>query len=136
MQNARSLGVHFFERVPPCEYKMGLKKIFYRCAFFLFAILRFLPYKPEPGLTNLRGKITKGSAFKSDWMWKMGQYFATPYPFLEKKWGQFLNRCPNSTRRWEKHDFIVELWISYKIRDFPPPSGMRALIQKITTFFF
>ena len=45
---------------------MGLKKIFYHRAFFLIAILRFLPYKPEPELRDLRGKITKGSAFKSD----------------------------------------------------------------------
>ena len=56
----------FFETLPPCEHKIGLKKIFYRRAFFLIATLRFLPYKPEPELRNLRGKITKGSAVKSD----------------------------------------------------------------------
>ena len=43
----------------------ALKRFFYHHAFFI-AILRFLPYKPEPELTNLRGKITKGSSFKSD----------------------------------------------------------------------
>ena len=66
LRNARLLGVHFFETLPPCEHKMGLKKIFYHRAFFSIATLRFLPYKPEPELTNLRGKITKRSAFKSD----------------------------------------------------------------------
>ena len=48
--------------------------------FFLIAILKFLPYKPEPELTNLRGKITKGSTFESDWMCKKIQCFSFPYP--------------------------------------------------------
>ena len=62
---SKLLRMNFFEKLFPGEHKMDLKKNFYHRAFFI-AILRFSPYKPEPELTNLRGKIIKRTFFKSD----------------------------------------------------------------------
>ena len=53
----------FLKHYPHVKTKWALKR-FFIIALFLIAILRFLPYKPEPELKNLRGKITKGSAFE------------------------------------------------------------------------
>ena len=48
----------FLKHYPHVNIKWALKR------FFIIAL--FLPYKLEPELTNLRGKIAKGSALESD----------------------------------------------------------------------
>ena len=45
--------------------KWAQKQNFLTSPFWVIAILRFLPYKAKP---ELRGKISKWSTFKSNWM--------------------------------------------------------------------
>ena len=71
---------NILKHYPNINKKRALNSFFLSLHFFLIAILRFLPYKPEPELRDLRGKITKESAFKSDWMCKKVQCLSSPYP--------------------------------------------------------
>ena len=49
--------------------------------------------------------------------------------------GQFLDKSPHSIRRGKIPNLVVNVGISYNIRYFLPPSGMRGLIQKLTQHF-
>ena len=42
-------------------------------------------------MTDLRGKITKGSTFESDWMCEKEQYFSSLYFFKKTRIKKFLS---------------------------------------------
>ena len=60
---------------------VGIKKKL-TLEFFLKAQNVVLPYKAN---SSLRGEITKGSSFESDWTLKNTLKSFSLYPFLEKK---------------------------------------------------
>ena len=77
----------------------GAWKYFSLLPFWEIAFSRFFLNELRPEMTNLRGKITKGSTFKSDWSIEKGQYLSSPCSIQENKLGQFLDKSPYSIRR-------------------------------------